>query len=84
MAKKVAVLMGGWSSERDVSLSSANGVINALRERGYDVTPIDVQKNLFQFIDDIQKANPHVIFNSLHGTGGEDGVIQGLRLRLWL
>jgi D-alanine-D-alanine ligase len=78
MKTKVAVLMGGWSSERDVSLSSAAGVIKALTEKGYSVTPVDVVKDLPRLLNHIQQAQPQVIFNALHGVGGEDGVIQGV------
>lgn len=73
----VAVLMGGWSSERDVSLVSGAGVVKALESKGYKVTPIDVQRDL----DGLLKAltpRPDVIFNALHGKGGEDGTIQGV------
>lgn len=73
----VAVLMGGWSSEREVSLVSGAGVVKALESKGYKVTPIDVQRDL----DGLLKAltpRPDVIFNALHGKGGEDGTIQGV------
>lgn len=78
MVKDVAVLMGGWSSERDVSLSSGQEIVKALRQKGYTVTAIDVEKNLPRLIHQIQEANPQVIFNALHGVGGEDGVIQSV------
>jgi D-alanine-D-alanine ligase len=72
----VAVLMGGWSSEREVSLMSGNGVADALEERGWsNVTRIDMDHNLGAVL----AANrPDVIFNALHGTPGEDGTVQGL------
>src|SRR4051794_31748682 len=69
--------MGGWSSEREVSLSSAKGVVSALETLGYNVRPIDVKKDLPALIKDLTPY-PDVIFNALHGTGGEDGVIQGI------
>lgn len=77
MAKKVAVLMGGWSAERDVSLSSGRACASALREKGYDVTEIDVQRDLKKLIDQLT-PKPDVVFNALHGQGGEDGTIQGV------
>ena len=76
-SKHVAVLMGGWSSEREVSLSSGAGVVKALQDKGYKVTAIDVQRDL----DSLMRAlspHPDVIFNALHGRGGEDGTIQGV------
>jgi len=75
--KNVVVLMGGWSLEREVSLVSGQGVLNALLELGYNAVGIDVKKDLVDLIDKIKAAKPDVIFNALHGTGGEDGVIQG-------
>ena len=77
MTKKVAVLMGGWSAEREVSLSSGRACASALREKGYDVTEIDVQRDLKKLLEQLTPA-PDVIFNALHGQGGEDGSIQGM------
>jgi D-alanine-D-alanine ligase len=77
MAKKVAVLMGGWSSEREVSLSSGKACARALREKGYDVTEIDVTRDIPALIAALT-PKPDVAFNVLHGPGGEDGVMQGL------
>lgn len=76
--KTVALLVGGWSAERQVSLDKGKKVEAALIEAGYKVEIIDVQKNLKSFITEIERINPDVIFNNLHGTGGEDGVIQGV------
>lgn len=73
--KRVAVLMGGWSAEREVSLVSGNAVAKALRERGYQVTPVDVGPHVGVALADLQ---PEVVFNALHGRFGEDGCIQGL------
>lgn len=73
----VAVLMGGWSSERDVSLVSGAGVVKALESKGYNVTPIDVQRDLGGLLKALT-PRPDVIFNALHGKGGEDGTIQGV------
>jgi len=73
--KHVAVLMGGWSAERPVSLNSGRGCAAALQERGYRVTTVDVARD----IADVLKAlNPDVAFNALHGRVGEDGTIQGV------
>jgi D-alanine-D-alanine ligase len=72
----IVVLMGGWSSEREVSLMSGEGVVNALRERGFaNVTSVDMDRNVAQVLAGIR---PDVVFNALHGTPGEDGTIQGL------
>ncbi|HEU4705229.1 MAG TPA: D-alanine--D-alanine ligase [Sphingomicrobium sp.] len=72
----VVVLMGGWSSEREVSLTSGRGVAQALRERGWsNVTEIDMDRNVAQLITAVR---PDVVFNALHGTPGEDGTVQGM------
>ena len=72
----VAVLMGGWSSEREVSLMSGQGVVDALRERGWsNVTPVDMDRNVAAVLAGIR---PDVVFNALHGTPGEDGTVQGM------
>ena len=73
---KVAVLMGGWSAEREVSLSSGKAVLQALLEKGVDAHPIDVQKGTV--IEKITQGKFDRAFNILHGPGGEDGVIQGV------
>src|SRR5690349_8857487 len=72
----VAVLMGGWSAEREVSLSSGRGVANALRERGWEnVTEVDMDRNVAAVLAGLR---PDVVFNALHGTPGEDGTVQGM------
>jgi D-alanine-D-alanine ligase len=71
----VAVLMGGWSAEREVSLSSGTGVADALESLGHQVTRIDMDRNLALVLDSVR---PDVVFNALHGTPGEDGTVQGL------
>ncbi|HYG87623.1 MAG TPA: D-alanine--D-alanine ligase [Azospirillum sp.] len=76
--KHVAVLMGGWSSEREVSLVSGAGVAKALEEEGYTVTAVDVQRDLNGLIQALSAPRPDVVFNALHGRGGEDGTIQGI------
>ena len=77
MAKTVAVLMGGWSSEREVSLSSGKACSKALRDQGYKVIDIDVKRDLKDLIAKLE-PKPDVAFNALHGRGGEDGCIQGV------
>jgi D-alanine-D-alanine ligase len=71
----IAVLMGGWSAEREVSLVTGAGVAEALESRGHRVTTIDMDRDLAQRLSEIR---PDVVFNALHGTPGEDGSVQGL------
>jgi D-alanine-D-alanine ligase len=75
--KRVAVLMGGWSAEREVSLSSGGECAAALKTRGYDVCTIDVTRDLGALMAALT-PRPDVVFNALHGRGGEDGTIQGV------
>jgi D-alanine-D-alanine ligase len=77
MNKHVAVILGGWSAEREVSLSSGHECAKALREKGYDVTEIDATRDLANQLASIE-PKPDVIFNALHGRWGEDGAVQGL------
>lgn len=77
MSKHVAVIYGGWSAERDVSLSSGREVIKALRKSGYRVTEIDATRDLAAQLTAID-PRPDVVFNALHGRWGEDGAVQGL------
>jgi D-alanine-D-alanine ligase len=74
-AKHVAVLMGGRSAEREVSLNTGRGCARALEEVGYRVTPVDVGPDVAARLDALR---PDVAFNALHGRFGEDGVMQGL------
>jgi D-alanine-D-alanine ligase len=72
----VVVLMGGWSSEREVSLMSGRGVAAALRERGWsNVTELDMDRNVAHRLDELK---PDIVFNALHGSPGEDGTVQGM------
>jgi len=71
----VAVLMGGWSAERPVSLSSGEGVAKALESRGHKVTRIDMDRNVAARL---AEAKADVVFNALHGVPGEDGTVQGM------
>jgi D-alanine-D-alanine ligase len=75
---RVVVLHGGISAEREVSLATGAQVIPALREAGFDVTPIDVTQDLPALIAALQAAKPDAVFNALHGRFGEDGCIQGV------
>src|SRR5438477_1598357 len=69
--KKIAVLMGGPGSERDVSLATGRGVSKALRSLGAEVTDVDVKDENFQLPENVDLA-----FNTIHGTFGEDGRLQ--------
>jgi len=72
----VVVLMGGWSSEREVSLTSGRGVAAALRERGWSrVSELDMDRDVAARLRELR---PDVVFNALHGTPGEDGTVQGM------
>jgi D-alanine-D-alanine ligase len=74
---RVAVLYGGISAEREVSLTSGRQVIAALRAGGYEVTPIDVGADIRATLAALDPA-PDAVFNALHGRFGEDGAIQGV------
>ncbi len=72
----VVVLMGGWSKEREVSLTSGAGIAAALRERGWShVTELDMDRDVAARLAELK---PDVVFNALHGTPGEDGTVQGM------
>ena len=73
--KRVAVVYGGWSSEREVSISSGTQMAEAARAAGYDVEEIDATRALAK---QLTEANPDVILNGLHGPWGEDGCVQGV------
>ena len=73
--KRVAVIYGGWSSEREVSLSSGGQMAKAARAAGYDVVEIDAGRDLAV---QLGEAKPDVVLNGLHGPWGEDGCVQGL------
>jgi D-alanine-D-alanine ligase len=73
--KHVAVLMGGWSAERPVSLNSGRGCADALETLGHRVTRVDVDRDIAATL---AKLKPDVAFNALHGRVGEDGTIQGV------
>jgi len=71
----IVVLMGGWSAEREVSLSSGAGIAEALESLGHRVTRIDMQRDVAARL---AEARPDVVFNALHGSPGEDGTVQGM------
>lgn len=73
--QKIAVLLGGSSAEREVSLNSGKAVLDALLSQGYDAYPIDPQE---YNVADLKKDGFERVFNILHGRGGEDGTMQGL------
>src|SRR5689334_18681968 len=77
IGKRIAVLMGGLSAEREVSLNTGAGVLAALLERGWDVVGVDWRDGLSlgQLIED---SGADVVWNALHGTWGEDGAVQGM------
>ena len=75
MSSHVAVLMGGWSAEREVSLVTGKAVVEALEARGYRVSGIDVGRDIAHVLAELA---PDVAFNALHGRFGEDGCVQGL------
>src|SRR5712691_13233438 len=75
MAKHVAVLMGGWSAQREVSLRSGKAGADALSRRGYRVTSLDVTPDIAAALT---ATKPDVALNVLHGRPGEDGTLQGL------
>ena len=77
MTQHVAVLMGGWSAEREVSLVSGAEVALALSQAGFNVTTIDVQRDMGALMTRLY-PRPDVVFNALHGRFGEDGCVQGL------
>lgn len=72
---RVAVLLGGWSAEREVSLVTGAECAKGLRDAGYDVVEIDAGRDLAA---QIVAAKPDVVFNALHGRWGEDGCVQGI------
>ena len=73
--RRIAVLMGGRSAERDVSLSSGRGVMKALAEEGFEPVSVDPGDNPG---DQLYRVKPDAVFNALHGRFGEDGTVQGL------
>ncbi|WP_366656933.1 D-alanine--D-alanine ligase [Fodinicurvata sp. EGI_FJ10296] len=77
-SKRITVLYGGWSAEREVSLVSGKACAEALSSRGHDVVLTDATRDLPALIAALTEAAPEIVFNALHGKGGEDGTIQGV------
>ncbi len=77
MSKKVALLVGGWSAEREVSLTKGKAIEVALKEAGYEVSVVDVTQDLPKLVSDLT-PKPDAVFNNLYGRGGEDGMIQSV------
>lgn len=73
--KTIAVLMGGLSAEREISFKTGKAVERALRNRGYNVVPIDAGRDL---VDRLREVNPDFVYIALHGKYGEDGIVQGV------
>ena len=73
--KRIAVVMGGPSAEREVSLNTGQAVLSALLAKGYDAVGIDL--NPAQFVDQLKAARVDIVFNAMHGRFGEDGALQG-------
>lgn len=69
--------MGGWSAEREVSFMTGNSIVKTLTDHGHNVIKVDVTRNMEMLIKSLT-PRPDVVINALHGTGGEDGVIQGV------
>ena len=72
---KIAVVMGGPGAEREVSIESGTSVMRALASLGHDARSLDFDE---RFVDALRTLGPDVVFNALHGSGGEDGTIQGV------
>jgi len=73
--KKIAVVMGGPSDEREVSLNTGTAILTALKEKGYNVVGIDLEPT--RFVEQLSDAGIEIVFNAIHGRYGEDGVLQG-------
>lgn len=77
MSEKVLLVYGGFSAEREVSLSSKNDIASALKNKGYTVIEHDLT-DVWAFLDILKNEKPDVVYNGLYGNWGEDGEIQGL------
>ncbi|GBR11844.1 D-alanine--D-alanine ligase [Acetobacter oeni] len=78
ISRRVTVLMGGASAEREVSVSSGAGVVAALRAAGHEAQGLDVTRDLAALVAGLEEQKPDVVFNALHGRFGEDGAVQGV------
>ena len=74
--KNIAVLMGGWNEEKEVSIDSGNAVYNSLQENSYNATKLTLAED--NLISQINLVKPDIVFNALHGTFGEDGQVQSI------
>lgn len=75
-SRKVAVVMGGPSDEREVSLNTGRAILSALQEKGYNAVGIDLEPE--RFVTQLQEEKIEVVFNAIHGKYGEDGILQGV------
>ncbi len=75
MKKKILILMGGISGERNISIMTGKACYKVLKKKGYFVRTLDPKIN---FIDQLRKKKPHIVFNALHGRYGEDGFVQSI------
>jgi len=73
--KKIAVVMGGPSTEREVSLNTGSAILTALKEKGYDAIGIDFEPT--RFVEQLTESGIDIVFNAIHGKYGEDGILQG-------
>ena len=73
--KKIAVVMGGPSAEREVSLNTGQAILAALQEKGYNAIGIDLVPH--DFIEQLRTEKIDIVFNAIHGLYGEDGLMQG-------
>ena len=73
--KRIVVLMGGPSAEREVSLNTGKAILAALQEKGYDAVGVDLEPS--NFMEQLKSAGAQVVFNAIHGKFGEDGLLQG-------
>ncbi|MDX8384636.1 MAG: D-alanine--D-alanine ligase, partial [Ghiorsea sp.] len=78
LSKRVVVLMGGASREREISLQSGKAVFEALKSEGMDVVALDLPTDTRQWMEKIGQAKADIAFVALHGTYGEDGCVQGM------
>jgi len=73
--RRIVVLMGGPSAEREVSLNTGRAILGALQEKGYDAVGVDLEP--LRLVDQLKEAKAEVVFNAIHGKYGEDGLLQG-------
>jgi D-alanine-D-alanine ligase len=77
--KKVAVITGGWSGEREISLDSAKSMVSAMQGTGlYEIFVVEYSRDLIKFLTELDRIKPDVALLAIHGVGAEDGVLQGI------